>query len=763
MRQNSVLVVCLLIPSLGLPLAAMAQSNTGSSRVLEEVVVTAEKRSENLQTVPISISVATAKDIADINAFDFKELQKITPGVVFGGGAGLQSAAISIRGVGPTFFALGTPPNVAVFVDQFAQAQIGAVFSTLVDIQQVELLRGPQGTLYGRNAPGGAYNINTRNPNFDGINGYVQGSYSLYDSTDLATQDVRAAVNLPLFDDTLAWRIAGVYSDSDGFVDVENSESSINTTGGKDNKAVRSKMLWQPSDVVDLLWIVNYQDLEQNPPGFNYDGLVPGTGGTEASPVPAIYNDFDKRDSYASRGSEVTGKIKDTGLHLTWDTNLGAVDALAFYQDLNTSSDEDREPYPGGVSTFQIDADSNITTFELRLSDNGDKFDYIAGLYYFDTTIKTTTFVIQQGVDVNGAADGDTEGYAAFGNVNFHLAPEWDLSLGLRYDDIDDSLTASTTFTGINAALDDQKLEFDHVSWSVKLSNYISEDLMVYLSVDHAFKQGGFNGLVAGVAALSDGFGFPIPPAVALAAADTLTYEEETSDAIELGIKGTFLDDRLSLGADIFYQRYKDHQVAQTNQGVDAFGFLFTSFFLASIANAEEVNTQGIEFQAQYLLGEYWDVALRTAYSEPTVDEWSTRFCPSGENTTPDQVYCPLGDGDELNNLPKWNSNVQLGYSRPLQGAWELYSRASWTWQSAPAGTTITNDFSESKSLLGLTLGFKESDLGLNIKAWVKNVTDEDRNINPGRKKNGDDALPSAFQGSFSPGREFGVTVRYDF
>ena len=137
-----------------------------------------------------------------------------------------------------------------------------------VDIEQIELLRGPQGTLYGRNAPGGAYNINTRNPNFEGINGYVQGSYSLYDSTDLATQDVRAAVNLPLIDDTLAWRIAGVYSDSDGFVDMKNPASSHDTTGGKDNKAVRSKMLWQPSEVVDVSWIVNYQDLELSIPVF---------------------------------------------------------------------------------------------------------------------------------------------------------------------------------------------------------------------------------------------------------------------------------------------------------------------------------------------------------------------------------------------------------------------------------------------------------------------------------------------------------------
>jgi iron complex outermembrane receptor protein len=763
MRRLLVLPHCALGLAMGLPITAIAQTDTGEERILEEVIVTAQKISESLQDVPISISVATSQDIKDINAFDFKDLQQITPGVTFGGGAGLQSAAITIRGVGPAFFAVATPPNVAVFVDQFAQSQIGAVFSTMVDIEQVELLRGPQGTLYGRNAPGGAYNISTRNPNFDGFNGYIEGSYSQFDSSDLATQDIRAAVNIPLLDDKLAWRIAGVYSDSDGFVKMVNPESKDDTTGGKDNKAVRSKMLWQPTEAIDVLWAVNHQDLEQNPGGINFEGLVPGTGGTEISPVPAIYNKFDKGRNYGDKQSVVTGDLDDTSLHLSWDTNLGTIDALAFYQEFDTFSDENREPYPGGVGTFQIGVDTDITTLELRLSDATDRFDYIAGLYYFDTNIDSDTLVFEQGVDVNADAEGQTEGYAVFGNVNFHLSPEWDLAVGLRYDDVDDEINATTEFIGIEATLEDQKLSFDHVSWSLKLRNYINEDLTAYLAVDHAFKQGGFNGLVAGVAAVSDKFNLPIPPAVDQAVADTLTYDEETSYAIELGIKGSFLSGRLSTSADIFYQRYEDHHVAQTNQGVEALGSTFTSFFLAAIDNADEVNTYGIEADATYLIGDYWDVAVRAAYSAPTVEDWSTRFCPSGEEESPDQLYCPKDGGDELTNLPKFNANTQLGYSRPLKDSWEFYSRASWTWQSAPAGTTNTHDFSESKSLLGVSFGVKDSSLGLDIRAWAKNLTDEDRNVDPGVKKNGDPDLPRAYRGFQTPGREYGVTLRYDF
>ena len=138
--------------AISVPLRAQTDVQNPVPVVLEEVLVTAQKRTQILQDVPISISVATAQDIADINAFSFTDLVQLTPGVsIF---PGIQSASIRLRGVGPGFFSVGSPQSVVVFVDQFAQSQIGTVFSTLVDLERLELLRGPQGTLYGINAPG---------------------------------------------------------------------------------------------------------------------------------------------------------------------------------------------------------------------------------------------------------------------------------------------------------------------------------------------------------------------------------------------------------------------------------------------------------------------------------------------------------------------------------------------------------------------------------------------------------------------------------
>jgi iron complex outermembrane recepter protein len=765
MNHRRTFSLCLLSAAITASTNTLAQTEDENARVLEEILVTSQKISESLQNVPISVSLATAKDIKDINAFDFKDIQEITPGIRFGGGAGLQSAAIRIRGVGPDFFALGTPQSVAVFVDEVAQSQIGAVFSTMVDIKQIELLRGPQGTLYGQNAPGGVFNITTQDPNFDGFNGYVEGSYSSFGSSDLTTKDVRAALNIPLIDDKLAWRLAGVYSDSDGYVKLVSPTAEDDSTGGKDNKAVRSKMLWNASDRVQVKWTVNYQDLEQNPSGPNIDGLVPGTGGTAISPIPATYNKFEDRRNYGESASVVTGDVKDTSLHLTWDTDMFQVDMIGFYQQFDTESNEIREPYPNSPpeNVFNIAIDSELTTLELRLSNSGDRLDYVAGLYYFNNTAEGTTFVVEQGVDVNGANESENEGYAAFANVNFHLADKWDLALGMRYDDSEQTLNSSTTFAGIDAKLDDGKLEFDHVSWSVKLRNYINDDMTAYLAIDHAYKQGGFNPLVVGVQALSDGFGFPIPPLVAEAADSSATYDKETSDAIELGLKGTFLEGKLRLGGNIFYQRFEDHQVQQTNQTPAALAGLFGSFFLAATTNAEKVETYGIEADATYLLGDHWDISLRAAYADPTVDEWTSRFCPNGEEESPDQLYCPKGDGDDLNNLPKFNTNFQVGYSRSLDSGWDFYSRGTWTWQSEPDETRLTNDFSEPKNLLGFSMGAGHSGMGIDIRVWGKNLTDEDLNIDPGTKSNGDPSLPAAWRGGQTPGREFGVTMRYQF
>lgn len=725
---------------------------SADDRVLEEVAVTAQKISESVQNVPVSLALVTAENLSQINAFDFLETQSLTPGVaVF---PGLQAAAIRIRGVGPGFFALGAPQSVAIYVDGVAQSQAGAVLSTLVDVEQLELLRGPQGTLYGLNAPGGVYNIRTRAPDFDSIGGFLEGSYGQFDSSDMASTNVRGAINLPLVEERLALRLAAVYTESDGFVEMANPLAREEVTGGREHKAIRGKLLWQVSEDMTFLLSSNYKDMSDYEAGFSYDGLVPGTGeGTDLSP---IVNRFDDNQNFAERRSVVNGELEDISLSWNWQTQGPSLDAIVFSQTFKTDSDLHRDAFPGNQDLFLLGVDFEISTLELRASEVGDVFDYVVGAYYYEQDADSSINIALQGVLVTGGAQSEGSGYSVFGNFNFHLTPQWDLALGLRYDDQKTDYLSSTAFLAFQADIDDA-LEFDDVSWSLKLRHYINDDLTAYLAVDRAHKQGGFNTLVAGVLPLGTTF-----PEKASVAESVLSYDPEKTTAFEVGVKGTALERQLRYSIAVFYQVFQDHQVQQPDSVValEPIAGLFNS----ALANAEEVTTAGVELEVTYLFAQHWDAVVRLAYSDPRVEEWSNHFCAAGEEQNSDQIFCPKGNGDPLNDIPRWNSNAQLGYEKPLEQGWDVYGRVAWTWRSAPAETSVTNNYSQSVNDIGLTVGARDESLGLDVRAWVKNLTDEDSNVSPGGDPNlSSSGEPLFFRGSFFPGLEYGLTVLYSF
>ncbi len=753
--------VCLSLTALGSN--AQTDTQTPVPQTLEEVVVTAQKREQTLQDVPISISVVTAQDIADINAFTFDDLEQLTPGVSLFGG--LQSASIRLRGVGPGYFAVNSPQSVVVFMDQFAQAQIGTVFSTLVDIERLELLRGPQGTLYGINAPGGAYNITTRAPNFDGINGYVEGSYSQFDSSELAAYDTRGAVNVPLLDDTLALRLAGVYRNDDGYIKMVNPASPNDSNGGSDTQALRGRLRWLISDTMQLDTTANYQDLTQYISSFAYQGQVPGTGGTTG--YPATFTKFRDREDFGDFRGQVDGDVKDISAHWSWEADVTNVDFLTMYQEFSNASNENRRPYPGSNETFRIDLDYKITTYELRFSDDVGDITYVTGLYHFDRPADGKFNVLLSSVEVFGDSTGEDSGNAAYGNVSYRFTEQWELGLGARYDDINTQLDNDIRFLDYVALIDDD-LGFDHVSWSVKLNHYFNDNLTFYTAVDNAFKQGGFNPLVPAVFALE-----PIFPEVAAFGREVAIYDDETTLSYELGMKGIALDNRLRYSVAVFYQEFQDHQIGMPDD-VAALGQL-AALFNSQLANADEVYTQGVEFDVTYLFAEHWEAALRGAYSDPTIDNWSTRLCDGGEeppllpgqSPIPDQLYCPK-DGEALNSLPRWQSNFQLGYEYPLTGNWDMAARINWTWQSKPARQVLAeshnpdvpdvSQFDEPKSRVDLSLSVFEQGIGVEVKLWAKNITDEDLNVDPEQFEN-----TQTLRGLQFPGREYGLTASYTF
>lgn len=735
-----------------------AAPEMASGRELEEIVVSAQRSEQNLQNVPISMAVVGREELSRLNIFDFTETADLTPGVDFT--PGVQSAAIRLRGIGPGSFALTAPQSVAVFVDEFSQISIATVFFTLVDVERIELLRGPQGTLYGLNAPGGAYNITTRAPNTEQVEGSVEFSYSQFDKDHLDTTDLRGALNIPLIKDTLALRMTGVYAESDGFVRVKNPLAGTDSTGGKEHLSLRSRMRWLINPDMDLSWNVIYNEQDDNPAyEFNVVGLVPGTG--EDTGVPAIINDAKDNIYYGDFVSRANGDLLDTNLHYRWTLEQVDLDILASYQNSKSDLFDNREPFPGFNSLFDIRLDSEQYTGEIRISDTGEDLDYIGGLFYSERELVDGNFNLNvAGGELTGPASGISTSAAAFANVTFHVNDRWDVTTGARYEANTVETQSDFSFIGQQALVDDE-LDFDHLSWSFKLRHYLSEQHTAYLAIDNAYKQGGFNNLVPGLSTLVPFF--PQIPDLAAASERMLAFDEEVSTAIEIGAKGTALDGNLRYNMAIFYQQFEDHQVTQANaEALDTPLGDLNTLFLNQLVNVDEAVSKGVEFEVALLFAEYWDLGVRAAYFDPEIEDWEFRFCPSGEEETPTQLLCPTGGGEALNDLPNWNANVQLGQARPLSPDWLMYGRVSWSWNSEP-DTSDDRISYDQYHLVGVTLGFTNLKTGLDIRLWGKNVTD-DNDFNPSLKSGLDPSLEeNSLRGQYRPGPEYGITLSYNF
>jgi iron complex outermembrane receptor protein len=723
-------------------------------RKLEEVVVSAQKVEQSVQDVAISMSVLGKEELSKLNIFDFTETAALTPGVEVS--PGVISAAIRLRGVGPGSFSLTSPQSVAVFVDEFPQISVATVFSTLVDVERIELLRGPQGTLYGLNAPGGAYNITTRAPDTTRVTGYVESSYSQYDLHGLETYDVRGAINVPLIQDTLALRLSGVYADSEGYAKVVNPLSGEDTTGGKHHEMARARLLWLMSPDMDLSVNVAKNALRDNPlEPHNPAGVVPGTAD------PGIINDLEDNFYYGDFVSRATTDLLDIGAHWRWNASITDIDFLASYQDFDTHLVDNQAPFPGEISRFDIELGSEQVSTELRFSGDGERVDYVAGLYYSKREVTSGDFDLEFAQDrLVGPAQGSSTSRAAFANLTYSLSDRWDVTAGARYDENDVETFSDFSFAGLQSVVDDE-LAFEHLSWSFKLRHYLSENQTAYLAIDNAYKQGGFNNLTPGLITVVPIFGGV--DGLDEAVDEMLIFDEEISTSFELGIKGTAFEDKMSYTLAVFYQVFDDHQTTQaTAETLDtALGDL-NSLFLNQLVNVDEVTSQGFEAELNYLLGKYWDIGTRVAYFDPQIEDWQLRFCPAGEEQSPSQLLCPADGGKPLNEAANWNALFQLGYGRPISPDWFFYSNLNWSWnsQETTSDTRLTYD---PYNRIGITLGLSSPESGVNIRVWAKDVTQEG-DFNPGLQNNLDPALEdNAYEADYRAGREFGLTVTYDF
>ncbi|MDH4167507.1 MAG: TonB-dependent receptor [Gammaproteobacteria bacterium] len=576
--------------AMGAPLPALGQQ-AGASSGIEEIVVTAQRREENLQDVGIAVTALGGEMLTDLNITTATDITRAVPSLKMNAYSSSQ-VVFNIRGVSQNDYGDQQEPPVAVYQDDSYASSINVASFPIFDLARVEVLRGPQGTLFGRNATGGAIQFVSNKPtrDFEGYATATVGSYGQF--------IVEGALSGPLADNFQA-RIAAISNTDDGY--MESVVAGVPDRGGNDHYAVRGQLAWQPSETTDLNLIVRYMKANketqagiysQEPacPNDQFQGEFtrpdqscafwvtgPGEGGTgyrNDAITPSRGGDpwktAETQRSYVDR--EITGAT----LHFDWDIGELHLVSITDYQDATKFYLEGGDASPVDGVLFYQGSDLEQYSQEFRLSGEIGANFWVAGLYGMkvdgDYTGKFATPFY--GYDPTIEMSQKTTSYAVFAQDEWQFADAWKLIVGARYwsDEREGTyfgtapevpgLSAPVTIifnqnevspTGGSITPADAKNSFDGVTARVQLDWKPSDDLLLYGSFNRGSKSGGYT-FSTGTPYDPDG-SLTIPRAFL----EGMPFDEETLDAFELGAKTT-LGDSTTLNVAAFYYDYSDYQ-----------------------------------------------------------------------------------------------------------------------------------------------------------------------------------------------------------
>ncbi len=680
-----------LVTALALSTGLTAPGSFG--QVLEEVLVTARKREENLQQVSVAVSVVTAQTIADAGLVRLTDISQLVPNMTYQENISNKFTNVTLRGLSSSG-GLGNDPGIGVYVDEVYVARESGFNADLLDIERVEVLRGPQGTLFGRNTAVGAINISTKKP-LDEFEGMV-----LADVGDYEYQRYGALVNGPITEE-LSAKLSGVYNNRDGYLD--------NTFGGTVNTVdyytFRGQMLWEPIERLELLLIGDYREdtsdgnnlITRNqgePVDKNYEVSIPDSGSEEVQ----------------AQGLALNAKYELKDYLLTSITSVNKID----------------EEYKNDQDWSELDAltgndkrDNKQWSQELRISTMTDSsLQWVAGLYYFNQEFDAVQESINGpdtvfaalgltnligsgtlpssiglpdtvGIEATSTIKGDS--YAAYGNADYSINEQWSVNAGLRYSrdkkeldyvQVADPLAVAFGFNNL-----DIEDDIDDDQWTPTLSlNWTPvEDLLTYIKYSKGYKAGGFNNSISSTGS-------------------AVAFDPEKLDAYELGLKSTWLDNTLRVNAAVFHMEYDDKQESAFVTGI---GFVQT--------NAGKATSDGAEVEVQYLLTDNWSIYGSVGYVDATYDEY---IIDEDENN----------NGNDLTRAPEWTANigtqVEWQYTDYLHGMFRL----DYSYQDE-SYTQANNDpffVAEEQNLVNARLQVSDAENTWQATLWGRNLTDDD-------------------------------------
>ncbi|MHA6197961.1 TonB-dependent receptor [Pseudomonas wadenswilerensis] len=622
------------------------------SPTLKAVTVTATRREASLQQVPVAVSVVDGEQLERENRNSVANIVQQVPSLNFRTGASNKDTSLFIRGVGTISTSPGVEPTVATVIDGVVLGRPGQSTLDLLDIERLEVLRGPQGTLFGKNASAGVLNITTRNPTED-THGFVEQSY--YSGNESRT---RFGIGGSLIPDTLKGSISTLFGSYDGNVDNKANGQEVN---GYNRKGVRGKLVFTPSDDLSLTLAADYlKSRDDAPNGVVAKSLLPAF----SNALAPVHADSDNRDVASDYRSHVDDTNKGLSATLDWtfgDYTLTSITAWRGWD--NTQwQDGDRlatisAAFPGIEDKGELEY--NQYSQELRLaSPKGQFVEYVGGLFYmhgkdeetYRRTLRTTTATQQ------GTADYSTtnDSYAVFGESTLNFTERFRGIAGLRWthDDLEyDHRRVSTSTVAVNGIQPGTSSSgsVDEDGWSGRLGvQYdLTDDITSYLTYSRGYKGPAYNVF------------FNMQPR------DTDALKPETSNSWEAGLKASLWNNRLTSNLAVFHTEYDNYQA---NFFDSVAGQVVTR-----LINAGSVKSEGVELDFALQATSQLKLSGAVAYTKARIDEFA---CPAGAAAS-----CNV-NGKPLPYSPDWKSYVRADYSIPLDNGLDIELGTDFSWQS---------------------------------------------------------------------------------
>ena len=687
-----------------LVLAALPLAISGAvsaQTTLEEIVVTAQKRAQSVQDIGVTISAFSAEQVEDMNLSAPKDLAAFTPGLSTANATSGGTPIFAIRGIGLDDFNVNNNSGVGVYVDEVFASSPVMLSGQLFDVERVEVLKGPQGTLYGKNTTGGAINFISNKPT-DEIEGYVTAGLGRWNSKTLT-----AAVSGPL-SDNVRGRIA---------IDGENAgdgwQKDIDTGrefGKADRFAARGLLSFDASDQLSGLLNLHFSRDKSTPESPQSTGGPFAPAGFTIATGSDRPEDVRVGDLNVSRDEEGWG----SALTLNYDLENISITSITSYDsyDRKVIDNLDGDPYP----TFDFYQDSEVEQWsqEFRFSSDAiENLSWVAGLSYSEDDIQVNDasdtalpFGVHPGAQARAQADylQQSESFGAYLHTETRLNDELSLTVGLRYSRDERSFKGDTTdidgniiFTtpgAIVVSLDDSQTEND-LSYKIGLDYDLNDSTLVYANVATAYKTGVFYGSPA---LAPDVWGYTKPEQV-------FSYE--------LGIKADLLDDSLRINAAFFHYDYDDRQSLLLGQDAN-------DIFIVTLDNIPKSEIDGAELELHWLPLDGLDVRLGVSYLDAKVTEAPTTLRGLRLST-------PVKAGDSLSQAPEWSYVAAASYRWDLDG--DLYARVFASYSHSEEQVAALADPSGiygpiSDASARLSVGHQ--DQSWEIALWSKNLTDGD-------------------------------------